>query len=293
MHRFPLIFTSLLLMSPIVAAEPCSEDDHQALVESAEQFLSDRTSSDDLNVDDLLIGTNNPDTCGIYQVSRLLLQQSYFDQALELLFGIEDQFNTEIFDGLTPFNTMGFGLIMLNEYDLAEEYLLQQIEQKDFADLDDVLKGRVYNNLGLAYFLLGRYEESRRQLVLALDMGNIRAAENIAKVDSQIAFLSRGFAADTGAFSTVVGTTYEEGKILQLMDEIIGRSDFTYSDFGVYQLPNQSFAITSVENTSYLRAIDFRDAARDNIDDAYVAYSVEWQAFSNPDLLAITDAQAE
>ena len=119
-----------------------------------------------------------------YEYGRLLAQMKKYREASEVLdtaIKLMDRLDT---GELTVYNTKGFVLLMLNQYDQAIDFFRKEINSPKFSKLPSEARMRVHNNAGLAHLNLNQYIEAQQHFEIARSLGSSLAKKNLEIIGS-------------------------------------------------------------------------------------------------------------
>lgn len=279
-YRFVLTLCAALLAVPIDAqALPIDDvplEQKAALAEAIK--LRNGNDQDGALAKFKLLRTTVPNSFTInFEYGRLLAQMKRYHEASEVLdmaIKLMDRVDTKY---LTIYNTKGFVLLMLNDFERALDFFLMEINSSQFGIKSDSLRMKVHNNAGLACLQLDRYVEAQKHFLIAKELGSKLAEKNI-EIISSILETARASNEDLpGIFTTAVGSVKNSSQATVRMNELALKLKVPSSNLLLFKQSNGIYQITLGSNYSYRKAERLvKEARAKGVEDAFVASTTDW-----------------
>lgn len=301
MKNWIFIIVTILIVSPVVTANQSSKNVSKKLPSDyklAEQVknydndvskellpdykLAEQARNNNNFGESFRIYTNlsksQPDSFSIsYGYGRLLAQMKlYADSEKVLNQAISSK---KIFDP-SIYNTFGWVLLMNNKYEFALEQFQKALDKSIYDGLEQDIRMKLHNNAGITYMLLDRYEEAKKQFILAEQLGSIKAKENIEKVESLILVKKQADSNIPGVFSVVVGSTKSKDKLDEVRVTKAAKIGISKTDLAVFISETGKYFIVFGSGYNYQKALDIKDnMIKKGINDAFVSSTTNWQSY--------------
>lgn len=238
-----------------------SSDRNSALITEARQYMA----------------SNPDDVCTRYYFGRYLTRLDDFDGARASLEDLEPKLAADGSTNVSPLNVVGFGHLSQGNNDSALDAFQKAADVPYFEGLPTALKTKILNNLGFTLMQLGRYDEARKALTVAAELGSSVAMRNLAAVSSIVSTLEETADGQPGTFAAIVGSARSldaAGGEVQRIAGILGVSPTVLS---VFRMQNGIYSIAIGGYNSYPTAVEDQNAAMDaGIDDSYVGWLADW-----------------
>lgn len=212
-----------------------------------------------------------------YEYGRLLAQMKKYREAsaaLDVAIKLMDRVDTK---DLTVYNTKGFVLLMLNDFEQALVFFAKEIDSPRFKSNSDASRMKVHNNAGLAYLQLDRYLDAQKQFEIAKALGSSLAKKNLEIIASILATVGAANENVPGIFAPAVGSVKNPSLATERSNEIASRLGVSSDSLLLFRQGNGIFQITHGANYSYRKAERLvKEAKGKGIEDAFVASTTEW-----------------
>ncbi|MDM8540401.1 tetratricopeptide repeat protein [Desulfococcaceae bacterium HSG9] len=220
----------------------------------------------------------------LYSYGILLAEMKRYDESSKFLDkALEISAHGE--NDLQFLNTRGWVSIMLGEYEKALEYFDKAMSDSKYNDISDLLKMKLHNNAGVAYWQSDRYDEAAKQFRLAKSSGSQLADKNLRMVESVLETINSKDINIPGVFAPVVGSSKYDFHIERQKKRITIKLGIDQSILKVFISSNGRYLITQGNGgLSYPKArMIVLSAKKKGISDAFVSSTLNWTQFVEAD----------